>query len=627
MMVSEPQPRSRRVLRRSVILAGALAAAYPVAVLVANPPMPRGIRIEPELVLVATLFHPPLGLLLAAALAPLGDLIVPLLGAQPARHAETVVLAFLAGWLASYAIRDDDRPTMPGTVAAAMWLFGSVLVASVATNALQLSRESPDQLRETWRVVRLAYLWTSDPIGVHAAAALIEGMLLVVAVAWIVRRYPAHRFVVPVTLVASGVVAAVSSALLARGIAPANILTRQLAFGLERYSAPIADVNAAASYYVLLAAVSIALAAAFRRTRVVWLLGAAAMFYGLWLTGSRAGFVAAAVGVAAATTMLWVRDSARSRARVVAIAAAVLVVGIVVASGIRSNASSLDMRAGFTRAALRVIAARPVFGIGAGRYYDVSELVLPPSLAWYYGRENAHDYFLQIAAELGLTGALVFAWMLLSIVIGSSDRSVMDRNRVTRVAMLSGVVAYLVTMLGGHPFLVPEASTPFWIVLGLLLVDGAAVRRRVWPRHSSAAIASLLLLTVPFRPGVPRFAMSEREDGFGASRTDEHHKPFRPLTDFASLVVGPTVTSVEIPMRIGNDTEGPIIVGISVPGSRSNQLAYVGRPWSSVLVALPKATPLMPRQRINFALQSVQLAPTSSTKGVYVGPVKILTAE
>src|SRR5918911_4395065 len=98
--------RSTRVLRRCLILAGALVAAFPVAVLVSTPPMAASIRIEPEIVLIATLVYPPLGLLLVAALAPLGDLIVPILGAQPARHAETVVLAFLAGWLASYAIRD-----------------------------------------------------------------------------------------------------------------------------------------------------------------------------------------------------------------------------------------------------------------------------------------------------------------------------------------------------------------------------------------------------------------------------------------------------------------------------------------------------------------------------------------
>ena len=91
-----------------------------------------------------------------------------------------------------------------------MWLFGSVLVASVATNALQLYRESPDQLRETWRVLSLAYLWTSDPIGVHAAAALVEGMALAAAVSAIVKRDARYVMWLPFTLVATGTVAGLS---------------------------------------------------------------------------------------------------------------------------------------------------------------------------------------------------------------------------------------------------------------------------------------------------------------------------------------------------------------------------------------------------------------------------------
>src|SRR2546423_1688525 len=291
-----PQPRISRALRRCVILPGALAAAFPGAVLVAPPPMAARIRIEPELVLIATLVYPPLGLLLVAALAPLGDLIVPVLGAQPARHAETVVLTFLAGWLASYAVRDDDRRTVPANVASAMWLFGAVLVASGATNALQLYRENPAQLREAWRVMRLAYLWTSDPIGVHAAAALVEGMLLVVAVAWIIQRDRAYLLWVPLTLVASGVLASVTSALMALGIASANVLARKAAFGAPRYSATMADVNAAGSYFVLLFVMCLGCAISRRKTRAVFLIGAAAMLAGLVLTWSRAALLAGGAG-------------------------------------------------------------------------------------------------------------------------------------------------------------------------------------------------------------------------------------------------------------------------------------------------------------------------------------------
>jgi hypothetical protein len=80
-------------------------------------------------------------------------------------------------------------------------------------------------------------------------------------------------------------------------------------------------------------------------------------------------------------------------------------------------------------------------------------------------------------------------------------------------------------------------------------------------------------------------------------------------------------------MRIGNDREATAIVQINVPGSRATQVAYVGHAWSTVLVNLPEATPLMPRQRINLALQNVQAPLASSNMGVYVGPIRILAAQ
>ena len=70
------------------------------------------------------------------------------------------------------------------------------------------------------------------------------------------------------------------------------------------------------------------------------------------------------------------------------------------------------MRVGFTTG--QHAADRGTTGLryGIGRYYPLSKLVLPPWLSLVYGRENAHDYYLQIAAELGIVGALAFVWVL-----------------------------------------------------------------------------------------------------------------------------------------------------------------------------------------------------------------------
>src|SRR5205823_12524644 len=64
--------------------------------------------------------------------------------------------------------------------------------------------------------------------------------------------------------------------------------------------------------------------------------------------------------------------------------------------------AGFEMRRDFAMASARLIAARPVFGVGIGQYYPLSGLVLSPWLATVYGNENAHNYFLQISAELGL---------------------------------------------------------------------------------------------------------------------------------------------------------------------------------------------------------------------------------
>ena len=51
-----------------------------------------------------------------------------------------------------------------------------------------------------------------------------------------------------------------------------------------------------------------------------------------------------------------------------------------------------------------MIRSHPWLGLGIGRYYQASSMFLNPQLAFAYGSENAHDYFLQLAAELGLLG-------------------------------------------------------------------------------------------------------------------------------------------------------------------------------------------------------------------------------
>ena len=74
----------------------AIVPAYVFASYVINWSIPLSVRVEAALVLLATMVRPGAGLIAVALLAPLGEAVVPLIGAPPFRHAETLVVAFLA---------------------------------------------------------------------------------------------------------------------------------------------------------------------------------------------------------------------------------------------------------------------------------------------------------------------------------------------------------------------------------------------------------------------------------------------------------------------------------------------------------------------------------------------------
>ena len=614
---------ARNHLPRAIRLFAAIVAGYAVAALVTNTSVAVTIRAEVALVFIFTAFRPAAGLVLVAAMAPLGDMIVPLLGPRTTMHADAVVLAFVSAWLAR-SVAGADRSMGANRLASAMWVFSCVVTASLATTALELYRVDPARLHGIAIGLAQSYLLMgTDPIGAHSAGTLLEGIALVAAVVEIAQREPRMHFWLPRILVASVAVTSVASGLLVIGVAPAATIARHAAVGLPRYAAAMSDVNAAASCYLLLLGVSVGLAAASgSRARWAWWLASAVIIGGVGLTGSRAALVGLGVVLCAAAVMSTVARRPHQTKFVAAIIAAIGIFGAIAAAFAPTTRSSLGMRAGFTHASLQMIEASPAFGVGTGRYYTLSRLVLPPSLGWSYGQEHAHNYFLQTAAEIGIVGAVASVWLLGAILIGPIRRAQRRPIQWVSAGAAAGAIAYLVTALTGQPFLVPEAVIPLWIVLGLLAAEDAMTdRERAFPSRSAIAFGCVLLLTVPFRPGVPQLRLSTPEDGFTEWKTDEHGRPFRAIKDFASLFMAPTVTIVEIPLRLADENPAAsATVSVEVPDWARHQVP-VSHEWSTVLISLPADDPLMPSERINLAVSPLDGRPVA-----YVGQIRIVEA-
>lgn len=80
----------------------------------------------------------------------------------------------------------------------------------------------------------------------------------------------------------------------------------------------------------------------------------------------------------------------------------------------RSLAQTLESRTAFITTGLRMIASAPVFGVGIGRYFEMSGRFMPSSIYWFFFHENAHNNFLQIGGELGLVGVAAFLWLIVA---------------------------------------------------------------------------------------------------------------------------------------------------------------------------------------------------------------------
>jgi O-antigen ligase len=504
-------------------------------------------------------------------------------------------------------------------------VFGGVVIASVTSTGLQLYRENPAALRSTIAMLTQSYLLNAeDPIGFHAAGRLLEGLGLMAAAAEIGQGNVRYRVPLLVCLVASGVVASIASGLLAIGVAPAQTLARHAAVGLARYSAVTSDVNAAASSYLLLAGVSLGIAAYGRRTRPAWLAAAVIMLGALVLTGSGSAFIASAVVVCAAVT-LWLTSVAPLRWKIAgALVVALLAAGAIAFTRTARSTSSLEMRGGFTTTSMRLIEARPVFGVGAGRYYPLSKLVFPPALSLVYPHENAHNYYLQIAAELGIVGAAALMWVLGAALVPAVKRVWMVQAEGLMAGCVGGASGYLVTALGGHPFLVPETAIPFWIVLGLIVTRPATpLARSGWRGAAAIAVACGLLLTAPLRGTA--VGLPAGDYGVGPWQTDDSGRRFREAEGAASLFVGPTTTSVEIPMRVSRDRAGGLaIVAFGVAGSFISS-KDVGGAWTTHLVQLPGSGVLEPRQRIDLSITLLENGARSQrTARLDVGEVRVV---
>ena len=468
--------RATRVLAGGLLLWQVIAGASLRGV-------PDAARVAGGLVLLVTLWMPGAGLALLAGLTP----AAMLLAGAPVQASELLAWAFLAAWLLRVwaPLAHTGRPALVSTPA---WLYATAVVTSwLAVTIRNAGGIDPAALpRFIARALGTDHLalTSAEPETATMLLAL-TGLALLFAAAAIVReearaaRWTATAFAGVMAVLSLVTVGAIVQQW--QGYDYAGWFIARYARN-ERYTRHLLDLNAAGSQYALATLVALAFVSLDRARRWPWLALLVLMLPGMWLTGSRsAGLVSTLAG--GALLLIAKRGGLRlsGTRRVVAVTVVLVALaagGVVLARGANTRDSagrSMRFRVQFTQTSARMLASAPLLGVGVGHYHERSGEFMPAELREVYGHENAHNYFAQQFAELGVIGGGAFLWLAIGAVAwawpilgsgGLAARGTASASSAAGIGLLAGSVGYLVTCVTGHPLLVPEAALPFWIVLG-----------------------------------------------------------------------------------------------------------------------------------------------------------------
>ena len=559
------------------VLLGAFLAWYVGHAIVA-PEITRVAALAAIAIAALTFWRPGLGLLLLTGLAPAGALVA----APPARVTELLAWSFLLAWLLRVWV-PLSRGGWPRALTVPALLYLAVITSSwlaitiggsagiqpaawpqflfQSISADHLVRSSPEP--ETWTLLQSA-----------------TGIALLLATVGLTRNDRrlapelARTLVLSVSILGLASIAEVVRQW-GRGGYAASFLMRY--FNGERYTLHLTDVNAAASLYVLAGLTGAAVAAFDRAQRRLWLPLTLVILPALWLAGSRTAAIAAAV-VGALTIPSRIRERRWRLTRPqLALTTVILIVAAVATAVVAQRsrdepgaARSLRLRFDFYETTGRMLASSPVFGVGVGHYFDRSAEFMPEELRVIYGNENAHNYFAQQFAEVGVVGGLLFIWLLIPPMVRAWRHvHVAPPDDGALIGLLAGSTAYLITCVTGHPLLVPEAALPFWIAFGALGASTTPETRVATAQRVGGAVVGLFVAAA-LGQGVmaySRTTVTPADRGFHGFETADDGVRFRWMTRHAVTYVPATPGFVSLQMRASDEPAlRPLVVDIVIDG-------------------------------------------------------------
>jgi O-antigen ligase len=616
--------------RLAALLFLLLFAAWPARVFLLSPDVHPGVKLAWLAALAAGAAAPHAGTLLLLG-APLLPVFAERLDGVPAGIIHLLVLSQALPWLARVALGRERvaLDTVSPWLAALLLAGAASMLVRIA--ALGAGFYSAADTASALHQLGTEYIFVPPGPGLAnilmALSTFADGALAYL----LVRRLPPEW-----------------TARLLRGVAgvavlvaAAGIVQSRTRWGLQefwlhvdpaivRVNATFTDPNTLASYFALTLplVVALAMASSTARARLLWLGGAALGGVALLQTAGRMGYAGAFVGwlvllggalrlgLDRRDPLPLVRHGLRRLVLVGGLCAALFIAAVTAVGTIadirhadqRSYLHTVlytaNLRAPFDermkgrlaiwRAVGMMIADRPIFGAGVGTVYAE----FPP-----YGakaeafdgtlRMSAHNTFLNVAAELGIVGLLIWCGLLAAALAAAfRGLSAGDRQGTwARLGIASGLVGYVSTMLTGDRAILREDLVMLMTIVALAVTMAPSAVWR-WPAARRLAAAGLLALaaSVPVRLVAEqrRVPLEQVSWGFHPPETIGG-VPFRWTTRRAVFYVPASRAGLELSVR--SLAPFPQTVDIVFDGRPADRLRLVDHNWVDQHYLLPRRRP------------------------------------
>jgi O-antigen ligase len=182
--------------------------------------------------------------------------------------------------------------------------------------------------------------------------------------------------------------------------------------------------------------------------------------------------------------------------------------GLIIFSAVAED-RNIKFRVIHWKRAARMVADHPITGSGVGSYYKLSPSYVGADdspMMWGF-REHTHNYYLQFAAEMGLPALVVFLAIVFCTLRTGLSAISKDKNQTgITFGIISGLSAYLITCLAGHPLLLTNQQLLFWSALALIPISAGPSEDKCLSSHCSSrwrngvgVLFYLLLIAYGFR--------------------------------------------------------------------------------------------------------------------------------